>query len=90
MEFVATQSPGDSEIVTEFESVINASEDSPFIDVKKVEAYTQRLGISADSHRGEAFVNGRHCEMDDVSRLYEELTKKAHIDFEEFFALHAS
>ena len=78
MEFAATQSLGDSEIVAEFESVINVSEDSPVIDFKKVEAYIQRLGISADSHRGEAFVNGRHCEMDDVSRLHEELTKKAH------------
>ena len=66
-DFVAMQSPGNSDLLTEFKFIMNSDEDLSFLDTKKVEAYTQRLGITTDSRRGEAFVNGRHCEMDDVS-----------------------
>lgn len=56
-------------LATDLDKILAGAVDAPTINTDKARAYAQRLGVTLSSApHGHVFVNGKHFDLDDVSR----------------------
>jgi len=62
---------GEPGVEADFDLVTSGDADDFAVDLNKVHDYVERLGlISASSRMGQAFVNGKHFDLDDVGFIF--------------------